>query len=530
MIETYKISFRLHFTCLVNNIIYMLKCTPLIRRLLPSSLYANKALKSVVTVLAGIWTFLSAFSGKLIYLGILFAMTFMNSDLPSADIFITRLIIGTVIGMFLNSRLVEPKEDKYYAVFMMRMDPRKYALSDFYGSLLQTFIGFLPFSLLFGGLAKVNLWVTLFIPFFVVAAKGIYNALALRFGHKADLNTRKARDVASSVLRGFSLVALTIAAFWLPKMKLLISARIFPLIAIGTVLISIPCFLYLNKFPRYRDLYKVILRPGKVMKSQSSKNAIQTQKKTIEKEISTDTSISSNKHGYALFNDLFTKRHRSLLMKSPTIVTLISTAVILIFFVALIFAQGLRKDVNEMILQNFPVILLVMYFINRGTTITKAFFMNCDHSMLTYRFYRQSDVILSIFRNRLKTVVIINLLPASPFAIGIPLLLWISGGTSNPLNYLYIFVSVFVMSIFFSIHHMVLYYLLQPYTENLEMKNPVFTIVNLITYYVCCGFYQVKIPTNYFCPVMLSFCVIYIIVAYFLAYKLAPKTFHLRHS
>ena len=68
--------------------------------------------------------------------------------------------------------------------------------------------------------------------------------------------------------------------------------------------------------------------------------------------------------------------------------------------------------------------------------------MNCDHSMLTYRFYRQPEAILQLFRQRLRTLVAINLLPAMLIALGLPLVLYLSGGTDNPLNYLMLFLAL----------------------------------------------------------------------------------------
>ena len=59
-----------------------------------------------------------------------------------------------------------------------------------------------------------------------------------------------------------------------------------------------------------------------------------------------------------------------------------------------------------------PVFLFVMYLVNRGTTFTQALFINCDHSMLTYAFYKKPGTILKLFWIRLRELVKINLLSA----------------------------------------------------------------------------------------------------------------------
>ena len=93
--------------------------------------------------------------------------------------------------------------------------------------------------------------------------------------------------------------------------------------------------------------------------------------------------------------------------------------------------------------------VFIMYLINRSASVTQAMFMNCDHSMLTYRIYRTPKVILGIFKERLKTLILINLLPALLISLGLAMTLYLSGGTDNPVNYLVIIVSIISMSIFF---------------------------------------------------------------------------------
>ncbi len=170
-----------------------------------------------------------------------------------------------------------------------------------------------------------------------------------------------------------------------------------------------------------------------------------------------------------------------------------------------------------------------MYLINRGKVITQAMFLNCDHSMLTYRFYRQPKAILTLFVERLKYVVAINLMPALVIAAGLPLLLYITGGTAQPLNYVVLFVSIIAMSVFFSVHNMVLYYLLQPYNVNLESKSATYGVVNWITYVICYSAIQFQLPTLAFGAAISAFCILYAVIAFILTYRLAPKTFKLRN-
>ena len=91
-----------------------------------------------------------------------------------------------------------------------------------------------------------------------------------------------------------------------------------------------------------------------------------------------------------------------------------------------------------------------MYMLNRGTAYTQAMFMNCDHSMLTYRIFRTPKVILGLFKERLKTLMIYNMVPALVIAVCLPTLLFITGGTDNIMNYGVLFISIIYEYIFLS--------------------------------------------------------------------------------
>jgi len=62
----------------------------------------------------------------------------------------------------------------------------------------------------------------------------------------------------------------------------------------------------------------------------------------------------------------------------------------------------------------------------------------------------------------------------------------------------------------------------------LEVKNATFSILNSFTYFVCYFAIGKKIPTLIFGTLISVFCIVYIVVALVLAYRLAPKTFKLR--
>ncbi|WBY64056.1 hypothetical protein [Thermocaproicibacter melissae] len=248
----------------------------------------------------------------------------------------------------------------------------------------------------------------------------------------------------------------------------------------------------------------------------------------MNRKITLNKAQVNNKTGYRYFNELFMKRHEKLLTKSTKHITIAMA----IFFVAAVIAckvfPNFNSEVNKNLLNLLPFFLFVMYLINRGKVITKAMFMNCDHSMLAYRFYRQPKTIVSLFVERLKYVVLINLMPAGAIAVSLPLLLFISGGTDQSLNYFILFLSIISMSVFFSVHNIVMYYLFQPYSADIETKSTTYGTVNYLTYFICYLVARRRDSALVFGTMSTVFCLVYIVVAILLAYRLAPKTFRLR--
>lgn len=523
MYKTFAVSFRLRIAYKTNSIIWALKGLPLIRRLLPSSLYASGGLKTFAGAIGGIMEFFSAFLGKALYL--LFIWTQLQiMSAPSPDSFAHVLVFTTLIGGIMNTRIFNPTKDKFYAIFLMRIDARAYALTDYLYFLLKMLVGFLPFSLLFGRLAGASVLTCLLLPVYVICVKLCFTALSLRDCQKQQraLNENKLRPllwVAVGVLLALS--ALPYLGRALPEMTLWI-------LAAALLLPAVLSARYIVRFTAYRSIYKELLRPENLAGVTGGNAAGAAQQLALQKKMTADTSLTSRKTGYKYFNELFMKRHARLLTRSARRITVGAV----IFFAAAaaalyIFPQA-RPDVNEVLMNYLPYFLFIMYLINRGRTITQAMFMNCDHSMLTYRFYRQPKALLSLFVERLKYVILINLMPAAVIAAGLPVLLYITGGTPQKLNYLVLFLSIIAMSVFFSVHSMVLYYLLQPYNVNLESKSAVYGMVNWVTYMVCYLAIQVQLPTLSFGAAISAFCLLYAAAAVILAYRLAPRTFKLR--
>ena len=523
MLNTLIIALKLRNAYRVNTIIYGLRNIPGFRRILKSSLYGNRAIKVFVDILSLLAELLSIFLGKAFYLGLVILLPLTLIEAANPESFTHVFFFLTLAGGLTNTGLFNPTKDKYYAMFLMRMDAKKYTLTSYLYFLMKLLIGFLPYTLLYALIAEASPWIAIAMPLLVVAVKAIIAAMLLRNYKKTQVV--KNENLPTPIL--WCIIAILIASAYVPVFfDHSLSFMAFFAITALIIVLSIPAFRYIILFKEYRGIYKGLLIVDNFVTMDNTSIAKVT-KAGYQKKLSFE--VTSDKEGYKYFNELFMKRYQKLLIKASIKITVLIFILFIAAFIGIATFPEVKSDINGVMLTYLPYFLFVMYLINRGKGTTHIMFLNCDNSMLSYRFYRQPKAILLLFKERLKYVIGINILPAVVIALGLPFLLWFTGGTDNPLNYLLLFVSILAMSVLFSVHNIVMYYLLQPYNPQLQVKNVAFTIVDFVTYMICYMAIGQEAPTLVFGTAISVFSIFYVVLALILAYKLAPKTFRLRN-
>jgi hypothetical protein len=131
--------------------------------------------------------------------------------------------------------------------------------------------------------------------------------------------------------------------------------------------------------------------------------------------------------------------------------------------------------------------------------------------------------VLATFTIRAKYLISANIIPAGLLAVAIVLLNVITGGSAMTL--VPIGIMIVVLSVFFVIHNLFLYYIFQPYTTDLAVKNPLYKLFSFITYILCYTSMQLKNMSNTFLIAIVVLTVVYSIGALVAVYRVAPRTF-----
>jgi hypothetical protein len=525
MYKTLKLSFSLKNTYRVNGILFSLKQIPLLKKLLPASLYQIKGLKVFANILSVLWEVISTFLGKFLYLVAMVwpAGVFLYEKLPETDVYLHVLLFLTVIGSFLNTHLFNPTKDKYYAMILMRMNPREYTLVNYAYDILKVIVGFLPFTIFFGFYIGFPLWISLLLPFCIAGMKLFYAAITLWDYEKRGFGYNE--NKLSKFMWG-AIALLLALAYGLPVLGIVLPSAVSMIIFLVCIPLGVLGAVKVWKFREYSAINRELL--AGLNNQMDSDAAAKIIKQANEKKISADTSITSSRKGFEYLNELFIKRHKKILWNSTKKISYVCAFLVSGILLATFLVPDIKPQINEMMMTWLPYFVFIMYMLNRGTGFTQALFMNCDHSLLTYSFYKQPKCILRLFQIRLREIIKINAVPALVIGGGLALLLYVTGGTDNPIHYAVLIVSILCMSMFFSIHYLTIYYLLQPYNAGTELKSGTYKIILWVTYFVCFSLMQFRMPTLLFGVMTIVFCVLYSIVACVLVYRFAPKTFKIR--
>lgn len=524
MINTLRMSFKIDFTYAINSFTFNLKRMPIIKNIIKDNIYSKSGFKTFIRILAIICTSLKLIVFKLFYIGIIY---FISKNYRPYDIssnFIHLFFIFSIIGMFINTNILGTGKKKYLGVLLFKMDAKEFILSHFIFSSIITFILNSVILLFFCIFLKIPLFMSLILSLFSLTSKLIGESLNINYYKKSGIRLIDDHFIYFSVI----IIGLLLS-FLLPFFNIYFNNNVIILLTIISSVISIFCYYYINKIKDYRLMYKKLNTHSIVMNSDlSTEYSKQAIINIRDKDKLINNKKLEGKKGYDLFNTIFFERHKYILLRSSNIYSIISFVLFIVTMIIIYEVPSTKDSINVFLMNKLGCFVIIMYFMNRGAIVTRAMYFNCDHSMLTFNFYRNKNVILELFKKRLLTLIKINVRPALVLSFSLPIILFFSGGAKYVFDYLNIFVFIIAMSVFFSVHYLVIYYLLQPYNKEMQMKSVTYSLISFLTYYFSYLCINLKISTLLFSSLAILFTIIYIVIALLIVYKRAYKTFKIK--
>ncbi|WP_343209363.1 hypothetical protein [Anaerolentibacter hominis] len=540
MLKTLKLILNIQTANGANTFAYYFKRLWLIGKIMPDEVYGNIGLKKVLSVLVVILKQIWEIAGKLAYLYLaLFLPVSMAvqkgmaaSGQEWALLVHVLFFLSCLTGPLLDSRIFGITREMVTCIKYMNMPAQRYVKASFLSRYVPFFFYWLPIlsgaAWLFG--RPVYEGVLLWILYFSFRMMG--EALQLYLYDKKGYVISRKPAFTWPVMLGGPLLAYGLV--FAGAGQYTAAVVLHPVFVGICFILSLAALHYIwrgytgyqTRFARSIDLNFLFANAVRQSK-QAAFADVELKDKDRNTEI-TDSAEIKDKKGYAYLTSLFFLRHRRLLLR-PVYYRLALAAAV---FAASVFFRFYSPDTAVALSRNIsallPSLVFIMYFMAIGEKACKAMFYNCDISLLRYGFYRNPGTILLNFRIRLKKLGAYNLIIALSICGTAGGFLMICGTGLLSWDFFFFCLSILALAIFFTVHHLFLYYIFQPYTAGLDVKNPFFHIFNTVVYVICFMCIQVKTGSAVFTAAVLGGTILYICTALVLIFKFASKRFRVK--
>ncbi len=521
MIKYLTKSFEFDLVYTVNSFLYILQDLPILRDLLTDDIYKDGLFKKIISAFMTLFFIVRALFLKFFYFFLIFVACYQLFPNTFVKSYFHIYFVLTIIGMFINNKLLNTSKKKYFSIALFKMNANKMAKSNLLWNQISNLILNSICIFIFGYLIQSPIFYSLVLILFTFFIRFIGEALNIKFYKKYKYIWYSNTRLYSSVLTILIIILL------LPFINVFIPLKVIVFTTIITIIIGGVFANYLFYLDDYKIIYQKLFSIVNIMNTKNDKDYLrQAMVEVKDKDKVIDNKKIAGKKGYDLFNTIFFERHKQILIRSAKKYSLILIGIYIVIGYLMSNDPKFSLAVSNVLHNKLGWFVIIMYFVNRGAIITQAMFFNCDHAMLNYNFYRKPKTLLGLFKKRLLTISKVNLLPALVVGAGNTILLIIS----NNYNMLIItstFLFIIFLSIFFSVHYLVIYYLLQPFNKDLEVKKLSYSFVTMLTYIASYMVVDVVMNSVTFSMFGLLFTIIYILLALYLVVKLAPKTFKL---
>lgn len=541
MINTIIQGRMLVFVQQVNVLLYYVRKLPLVGEKIPYRLYGETDIKKAIGAIPVVFSVIGAFVGTFLYFLLMIKLpaNWIQGFWEKEGIFVDQkavmvylfLIFSFLPGSFLVSNLTEGAKKDYVLLHVMRIPAAQHYRSKMVLKGVKDTICFLVPLLWFGFGAESALFVvSLFFTRYIGHA-----GILQHYRH----SEKKGKKVFwKSLGKTFLMFGIILAlgygvATAVPRLFFDRYVMAEVVVFLSFTLVGMFCFSKVWKYGGYTIFAKKMVSLKDFLEQDDAvKEAraadVQIQDKDISKEELRSRKYEE-KEGYDYLNAIFFERHKRIVSRAVKSRIIIILAVGLIGAVALLFVgEQMKQKTFEAMTQMMPVMVFVMYLESTGGRICKAMFFNCDISLLKYGYYREADAILKNFKIRLRKLLMLDAVPAAIICGMILLWTLLCGEILAVWKVIPLMAGSLLLSAFFCLFHLFMYYITQPYTEEKTVKSPIFSVVNALVYFGCYLCLQIQTGSWLFTLGVLAVTIIFIPLSYFCVFRFAPKTFKIR--
>lgn len=544
MWSEFKLIQQLHITQTYNKMLFYLQKFPVIGKNIPNRFYNARKFKNVITVVGGVGAIVNQFFTKALYFVILLLLSLLlvevkpDSHQDVSFVFKSFLFfLSLVSGSLLKIKQIDPSDPfDILCIRYLRMEPKRYYQAQMalqYGFFLLTYSLMLGVAFLMVGESFIQAFA------FTILLLGLRSVSQVLYLYM--FNVEKEKPVENYTL--FTLACVAMGSFLAGMYGYGHIAPNLPhffgwgAAATGLGLI-VATFPILKRTTRYRDIVRTILTTEKIKETQTLISDAEAMTVQIDDDdLNEDSTFKTETEatGISYINNIFFERLGHLFKKRIRIAIAVLAFLFIVLGAILYGIQQLgvveitAADTESMFSGAWHIVIIyISSLAYLGEHFTKFCFYNMDRVLMKNNYYRQPDYLLESIWIRLKHAIRFNLPIFFTIIVGTTLIYFISGGQSLSVLLL-AYLSSAVLMVFFSVHYLFLYYTIQPYTENMENKSPIYSIATFITFYAPIFLLQeVDAMSSGVIIYIYIFILIYLVIGLFAVIKIAPKRFKLR--
>lgn len=530
----YQEKYNLHRT--VNGFFYYLRKLPLVGQSIPESIFKSYSFKSALFLFLHIFSIPSRFLVKGLWLALNFYFaSFWINLLSGGEFNFWNVLPGTwLLGFslwlvfvgyaFRFGKGFEPFIAKSKREFMRNfgLSQSSFLQSQLFIEPIITSLSYLPALLIFSSLS--GNWLYLPLGLLTIPA-GSFTGQALNrwFFNRRILSGRNSWQ--SWVILGTGLAA--IASLILLRNHL---SPIFllPVLACQVLLIWFG-YGYLKQQTNHLDyLYYCMdqsLQMDKKIFEMTKGNEYTRQGLQMQDKLSIEKGKDlSHLSGMTYLNALLFDRYKKVLYKKVRNWVL-SLVVILVALETFRYYLEPFELTEAVLLQCLPFSFMIMYIASSGKVVAQMVFVNCDISMLHYPFYREAKTIIAGFNYRFWQICKLNLI----FACSLFLTIMVLGRFAFSMETILLTALLLIsLTALFSFHDLFIYYILQPFTKDMEVINPVYKFLSGALYWVAYLNIKLDLGSHLYILLISLAMIAYVSIGYWILLKKAPQTFRLK--
>ena len=530
----YQEKYNLHRT--VNGFFYYLRKLPLVGQSIPESIFKSYSFKSALFLFLHIFSIPSRFLVKGLWLALNFYFaSFWINLLSGGEFNFWNVLPGTwLLGFslwlvfvgyaFRFGKGFEPFIAKSKREFMRNfgLSQSSFLQSQLFIEPIITSLSYLPALLIFSSLS--GNWLYLPLGLLTIPA-GSFTGQALNrwFFNRRILSGRNSWQ--SWIILGTGLAAIASLILFRNHLSPIF---LLPVLACQVLLIWFG-YRYLKQQTNHLDYFYYCMDQSLQMDKNffelTKGNEYTRQGLQMQDKLSTEKGKDlSHLSGMTYLNALLFDRYKKVLYKKVRNWVL-SLVVILVALEALRYYLGPFELTDAILLRFLPFSFMIMYIASSGKVVAQMVFVNCDISMLHYPFYREAKTIIAGFNYRFWQICKLNLI----FACSLFLTIMVLGRFAFSMETILLTALLLIsLTALFSFHDLFIYYILQPFTKDMEVVNPVYKFLSGALYWVAYLNIKLDLGSHLYILLISIAMITYVSIGYWILLKKAPQTFRLK--